>query len=798
VSAKATSAAAKSLAAENAQLRRELDALKSRLRPNAAARMPREVIPEWDGHFAELLPDAAYVHRDDGTILAVNSAGVKQFGATSAAEIIGRNNFDFIHRDHHANTRDHVARVRSQLDRATFLRRRRLRLDGSGYPAEISAMRARYGDQDVQFVIVRDLSERMEADTALSQARTLLADAFDSVSDGLAIFDEGERLVRTNSQFLRGHPKRDYVLEPGIPFEEFIRRAMTSDRQDRVPGTVEEEVQKRLQWFRHAGAPNEFTDGKRWFLVSHRRTPAGYTVVLNTDITARKKAEQEVTESAERLRVLFDSSPDAIYVHKGGTILLANPAAIRLFGAKSTDDLVGRSVADTFLPEERESIQQRLASAHARAAPRTADGGQEEQRRARLDGSELWVDVTIAPMKWDGEVSTVVFARDATMRKKMHAAYELQQAILNEAIESINEGLWIFDGDHRLVAANRRLAAMMQYTDDLLTPGTPFEKIMRFAIERGDFGGGDREQLLMERLRTTKATEPFMFERAAPGGATLEVRYAPMQGGGFVCTIADITARKQFETALAELNEKLMAQTTELQRSNEELEQFAYVASHDLQEPLRSIGSYCQLLQRRYKGKLDKDADEFIDFAVEGAKRMQVLINDLLKYSRVGTRGKAFEPTDCNAVFKDAIANLRQAIDEAGATVTADPLPSISGDSVQLGQLFQNLIGNAVKFRGEEPPKVHVSARDEGAETVFSVRDNGIGIDARHADRIFQIFQRLHERGKYPGTGIGLAVCKKIVARHGGRIWVESTPGEGSTFHFTLAPKGDPQSESGQ
>jgi light-regulated signal transduction histidine kinase (bacteriophytochrome) len=329
----------------------------------------------------------------------------------------------------------------------------------------------------------------------------------------------------------------------------------------------------------------------------------------------------------------------------------------------------------------------------------------------------------------------------------------------------------------------------VQYPPELLETGTPFEKLMRFGVERGDFGDGDKEKLLVERLKTTEAAEPFMFERPAPGGKTLEVRYSPMPGGGFVCTLTDITARKEFEQALEGMTVRLLAQHKELQRSNEELEQFAYVASHDLQEPLRSISSYCQLLQRRYKGKLDKDADEFIGFAVDGAKRMQVLINDLLKYSRVGTRGKAFEPTDCNKVFHETVSNLRQAIEESGAEVTSDPLPTVEGDPVQLGQLFQNLIANAIKFRDEAVPKVHVSAHEENGETVVSVKDNGIGIDPRHAERIFQIFQRLHERGKYPGTGIGLAVCKKIVTRHGGRIWVESEPGRGSNFRFTLAPR---------
>jgi light-regulated signal transduction histidine kinase (bacteriophytochrome) len=233
--------------------------------------------------------------------------------------------------------------------------------------------------------------------------------------------------------------------------------------------------------------------------------------------------------------------------------------------------------------------------------------------------------------------------------------------------------------------------------------------------------------------------------------------------------------------------EHRMAQyADDLVRSNAELEQFAYVASHDLQEPLRMVASFTQLLARRYRGKLDKDADEFIGFAVEGATRMQTLINDLLAYSRVGTRGKPLAPTDCGAVVKMALANLARTVEESGATVAYGSLPSVWADEVQLTQLFQNLIANAIKFKGIAPPEIHISAAKQDSQWLFAVRDNGIGIPPEQRERIFSVFQRLHHRAEYPGTGIGLAICKKIVERHGGRIWVESQPGHGATFYFSL------------
>ena len=223
-----------------------------------------------------------------------------------------------------------------------------------------------------------------------------------------------------------------------------------------------------------------------------------------------------------------------------------------------------------------------------------------------------------------------------------------------------------------------------------------------------------------------------------------------------------------------------------LKKSNEELEQFAYVASHDLQEPLRKISSFSELLALQYKGRLDDDADRYLEYVIDGAYRMQTQIRELLEYSRIDRRGKEFILTDCNEVLNNTLTYIRLAIEEAGAMVTHDPLPIVNADGVQLGQVFQNLITNAVKFRGESPPQVHISAAQREKEWIFAVKDNGIGIAPEYAERIFVMFQRLHTRTEYPGTGLGLAICKKIVERHKGRIWVESEPGKGATFYFTV------------
>jgi len=335
----------------------------------------------------------------------------------------------------------------------------------------------------------------------------------------------------------------------------------------------------------------------------------------------------------------------------------------------------------------------------------------------------------------------------------------------------------IFEDDGTILLANTRLEELLGI------PAAGIEGKQLSGYFRGDSIERVEEYLRRRRNEPETVARSYEAQLVRSNGeirdVILVIGLIPGTKRG-VASLLDITEWKLSE-------KQLVKYAQDLKRSNQELEHFAYVASHDLQEPLRAVASHTQILAKRYMDQLSPDAEKHMSFVVDGASRMKQLIDDLLMYSRVQTHGKPFEPTDCEAVLNDVLKYLQVKIQESSAVISHDPLPTVKGDATQLGQIFQNLIENALKFHGDRTPQIRISARELPDAWEFSVRDNGIGIEPQFFERIFVIFQRLHTRSEYPGTGLGLAICKRIAERHGGSISVESKPGEGSTFSFTVA-----------
>ena len=378
-----------------------------------------------------------------------------------------------------------------------------------------------------------------------------------------------------------------------------------------------------------------------------------------------------------------------------------------------------------------------------------------------------------------GLVGTII---DVTGRKQAKRALRESEERFRQTFELAGSGIAHVGLDGRFLRVNRALCRILGYNAAELLARTVKD------ISHPD----DRDVTDSDRGRLhTGAADSVHFEK----------RYLRKDGTAVwadltVAAARDAEGRPQYEIAIFDdiserkaAERRLQAAHDELARSNAELEQFAYVASHDLQEPLRMVASYTQLLGKRYGERLEGDAKEFMAYIVDGAARMKQLIEDLLAYSRVGTRGREFKPVKLESVVARARTNLRASIEESGAQLTHGPLPEVEADEMQLVQLMQNLVGNAIKFRGESAPRIHVSSIEKENEWEIAVRDNGIGIEPQYFERIFMVFQRLHDKGQFPGTGIGLAICKKVVDRHGGRIWVESAPGQGCCFKFTLPKK---------
>ena len=488
----------------------------------------------------------------------------------------------------------------------------------------------------------------------------------------------------------------------------------------------------------------------------------------------------ESKESGTKYRGLLEAAPDAmVVVNHEGKIVLLNLQAEKQFGYRR-DELVGQKVKNIIPAGFAERLlADGLRSAEDALAQQIGTGIELTGRRK--NGSEFPIEIMLSPLESAEGILVTAAIRNISMRKAAEKHLAQMEGRYRGLLEAAPDAMVVVNQDGEIVLLNVQAEKQFGYRRDELVG----QKVKNIIPE------GFAERLVADALRSVEdalaqqiGTGIELTARRKDGSEfPIELMLSPLESAeGILVTAAvrDITTRKKAEA-------HLLQKVEELNRSNEELEQFAYIASHDLQEPLRMVASYTQLLSKRYTGKLDSDADEFISFAVDGASRMQRLIKDLLAYSRAGTKPPDLQNTSSERALEQALINLRGAVAESGALVTYDPLPVVVADEMQLIQLFQNLVGNAIKYQNSKVPRVHISATASGENKwIFSVRDNGLGINSQYFERIFGVFQRLHKREEFEGTGVGLAICKKIVERHGGAISVESKLGHGSTFFFAL------------
>jgi PAS domain S-box-containing protein len=567
---------------------------------------------------------------------------------------------------------------------------------------------------------------------------------------------------------------------------EAAANAIQSGRDQRTEDDFQEVIRKvqdqelRLLALRDASAKQRLGQNKVVLILG---TVLGLLIVsaaawsAQHDRSGRGLAEEALGDSEEKYRLLLDGIQDyAIFMlDPHGLIISWNAGAERIKGYRA-DQIVGHNFSCFFLPEDIERGRP------AEILRLTAASGRHEEQamRVRKDGSRFLASLTF----------TALCDSEGKLRGFSEFSHDISESKASEAryrglLEAAPDAMVLVNPCGEIVLLNVQAEKQFGYRRDELVG----QKVKNIIPE------GFAERLIADGTRTAAealaqqigAGIELSGRRKDGSEFPIEIMLSPLESAeGILVTAAirDISVRKKSE-------EQLVKTVGELKRSNDELQQFAYVASHDLQEPLRMVASYTQLLASRYKGRLDSDADEFIAFAVDGCNRMQRLIQDLLAYSRAGTSAKALREISSEDALNGALANLRVTIKQSGAVVTHDPLPALRTDDTQLSQVFQNLVGNAIKYRSAEVPHIHISVTNNGGrEWRFSVRDNGLGIDPQYFEKIFVLFQRLHGREEFEGTGIGLAVCKKILERLGGRIWVESRPRWGSTFFFAL-PQGD-------
>jgi PAS domain S-box-containing protein len=732
----------------------------------------------------EAAPDAMVVVNQGGEIVLLNLQAEKQFGYRRD-ELVGQQVKNIIPKGFAERliadgTRTAAEALAQQIGTGIELAGRRN--DGSEFPIEIMLSPLESAEGILVTAAIRDISVRKDAERHLAQMEGRYRGLLEAAPDAMVVVNERGQIVLLNLQAEKqfGYRRDELVgqqVKNIIPVG-FAERLIA----DGTRTAAEALAQQIGTGIELSGLRKDGREFPIEIMLSPLESTEGILVTAAIrDISVRKSADRHLAQMEGRYRGLLEAAPDAmVVVNQDGQIVLLNVQAERQFGYHR-DELVGQAVKNIIPVGFAERLIADGTRTAAEAVAQQIGTGIELSGR-RKDGSEFPIEIMLSPLQSEEGILVTAAIRDISVRRNADKHLAQMEGRYRGLLEAAPDPMVLVDPDGEIVLVNLQAEEVFGYPRDELVGLSPRKLVTEESLQR-----------LTVYTRRTESGAYAQQSRTAieldgrdKDGTTfpIEVTLSPLNTDeGILLSVAirDISSRKKGDA-------RLLKTLDELNRSNEELGQFAYIASHDLQEPLRMVASYTQLLSKRYKGKLDADADEFIGFAVDGANRMQRLIQDLLSYSRVGTKGQALADTSSEEALEQAILNLGGAIEASAALVTHDPLPHVLADEGQLVQLFQNLVGNAIKYQSAGVPLVHISSAKNGdAKWMFSVRDNGLGIESKYFERIFGMFQRLHKREEFDGTGIGLAICKKIVERHGGTISVESHPGQGSTFRFALA-----------
>src|SRR5271163_3046689 len=737
----------------------------------------------------EAAPDAMVVVNVGGEIVLLNVRAEKEFGYRRD-ELVGQpvKNIipeGFAERLLADGTRSAAEALAQQIGTGIELIGRRK--DGTEFPIEIMLSPLESAEGTLVTAAIRDISVRKEAEKHLALMEGRYRGLLEAAPDAMVVVNQKGDIVLLNVQAeKRFGYRRDELV--GQKVKNIIPRGfaerLIADGLRSVEDALAQQIGTGIELIARRKNGSEFPIE---IMLSPLESAEGILVTAAIrDISVRREAEKHLAQMEGRYRGLLEAAPDAmVVVNQRWEIVLLNVQAEKQFGYRR-DKLLGQKVTNIIpIGFAERLIADDLRSAEDASAQQIGTGI--ELIGSRKDGGEFPIEIMLSPLISSEGTLVTAAIRNISVRKAAETHLSQMEGRYRGLLEAAPDAMVVVNQGGEIVLLNVQAEKQFGYRRDELLG----QKVKNIIPE------GFAERLVADALRSMEdalaqqiGTGIELIARRKDGSEfPIELMLSPLESTeGILVTAAvrDITTRKKAEA-------NLLQKVEELNRSNEELGQFAYIASHDLQEPLRMVASYTQLLARRYKGKLDSDADEFIAFAVDGASRMQRLIQDLLAYSRVGTKAKDLLDTPSEAALQQALINLRGALEESGAHVTHDPLPVVLADEMQLVQLFQNLLGNAIKYRRDVAPAIHVGVVPcDGKKSLFSVRDNGLGIDPKYFEKIFGMFQRLHKREEFAGTGIGLAICKKIVERHGGSISVDSQPGQGSTFSFALArSKGD-------